>query len=165
MDQLASFFWDNLNSVLLFITAIGSLVAASVSLLVYRAQKGSPDIIASTRETFSQAPDAELVTHMVAFHQPPDQVATWPTKPVRWLFYEVRIAKSRYKWLAVQGKEKRNATRTEILGYALGSDWTDCIRYDPPVGGGVSCCTQTRRSTQSSSSASACARTFARSAR
>ena len=136
MDQLAPFFWDNLDSVLLFITAIGSLVAASVSLLVYRAQKGSPDIIASTRETFSQAPDAELVTHMVAFHQPPDQVATWPTKPVRWLVYEVRIAKSRHKWLAVQGEEKRNATRTEILGYALGSDWTDCIRYDPPVGGG-----------------------------
>ena len=46
MDQLASFFWKNLEAVMLFITAISSLFAASVGLLVYRAQKGSPDILA-----------------------------------------------------------------------------------------------------------------------
>lgn len=82
MDQLASLFWDNLDSVLLFITAIGSLVAASVSLLVYRAQKGSPDIIATFRTwgELSQAPDAELVTRTVDFHQPPEHQATWPTR-------------------------------------------------------------------------------------
>ncbi len=118
MDQLASFFWDNLDSVLLFITAIGSLVAASVSLLVYRARKGSPDIIATCRTwgELSQAPDAELVTRTVAFHQPPEHQATWPT---RWMVYEVRIAKSRHKWIAVPGEDKRN-NFGEFEGYALG---------------------------------------------
>ena len=129
MDQLASFFWDNLNLVLLSITAIASLVAASVSVLVYRAQKGSPDIIAEYRTWgTSQAPDAELVTRTVAFHQ--------QTRPAGWLVSEVRIAKSRHKWLAVQGEEKRNAKGTEILGHALGGDWTDRVRYDPPVRAG-----------------------------
>ena len=132
MDQLASFFWDNLDSVLLSITAIASLVAARVSLLVYQAQKGLPDIIATyrTREKLSQAPDAELVTRTVDFHQ--------PTRPARWLVYEARIAKSRHKWLAVPGehKQKRIASCLEIIGYALGGDWTDRIRYDPPVTAG-----------------------------
>ena len=120
MDQLASFFWDNLNLVLLSITAIASLVAASVSVLVYRAQKGSPDILAEygTWRT-SQAPDAELVTRTVTFDQPADPL---DTRPARWLVYEVRIAKSRHKWLAVQGKAKTTS-----------GDWTDRIRYDPPV--------------------------------
>ena len=149
MDQLASFFWDNLEAFLLSITAIASLVAASVSVLVYRAQKGSPDIIATCRTwgESSQAPDAELVTRTVDFHQPPEHQATWPTRPARWMVYEVRIAESRHKWIAVPGKAKRNAPRLEILGYALDGDWTDRIRYDSPVGGGVSCCTQPRRST------------------
>ena len=135
MDQLASFFWDNLEAVLLFITAIGSLVAASVGLLVYRAQKGSPDILAEYRTWgTSQAPDAEFVTRTVKFHQPADQPADpLDTRPARWLVYEVRIAKSRHKWLAVPGKAKRTSLTEGHLGYAPGGDWTDRIRYDPPV--------------------------------
>ena len=47
----------------------------------------------------------------------------------------MRIAKSRHKWLAVQGKAKTKTTSlTEgPLGYAPSGDWTDRIRYDPPV--------------------------------
>ena len=127
MDQPDSFCWDNLNSVLLFITAIGSLVAASASLLVYRAQKGSPGIIARTwrgRGEPSQAPDPPLVLRTVDFHQ--------PTGPAGWVVSEVCIAKSRCKWLAVLGEPKKDATGV-LIGHVFGGNWMDCVEYDPPV--------------------------------
>ena len=132
MDQLAWLSWDNLDSVLRLMTAIGSLVAAGASLLLlYRSRERAPDIIARTQnlELAIKSTSPELVSRTVGFHLPPD--------PARWLVYEVRLAKSRHNWLAVPGEEGRNHEGGVVLGYFRCGDWTDRIRYEPPVSKGL----------------------------
>ena len=132
MGQLVSIFFENLDAFLLLISAIGSVVAACTGLLIYRSQERSPDILAKTQQLdlVIKSPSPELVSRTVGFHLPPDSS--------RWLVYEVRIAKSRHNWLAVPGEKGRNPEGGVVLGYFPDGDWTDRIRYEPPVStGGV----------------------------
>ncbi len=75
----------------------------------------------------SEAHNPHLVRRYLSFHMPRDS-SSWS----KWVIDEVRIAKSRHKWIAVPGEDKRN-NFGEFEGYALGGAWTDRIRYDPPV--------------------------------
>ena len=132
MGQLVSIFLENLNAFVPLLSGIGTVVAACTGLLIYRSRERSPDIIAKTQQLdlVIKSPSPELVSRTVGFRLLPD--------PSRWLVYEVRLAKSRHKWLAVPGEEGRNPEGGVVLGYFPGGDWTDRIRYEPPVStGGV----------------------------
>ena len=115
-----------LDSFQLFISTIASLVAACTGLYLCWSRDGLPNIIARTNDFASKAWNSDFVTRQVRFDQQPDSL--------RWVVYEVRIAKSRHKWIAVPGEGERD--HGNFLGWPLGGAWTDRIRYDPPVSEG-----------------------------
>ena len=130
MDQLASIFWHNWHTFLTVGLAIATVLLGYFNL---RARVELPEIAAwvsgNTSEAHNSHPEAHnphLFRRYLHFRMPLD------SSPSKWVIDKVRIAKSRYKWIAVPGEAEMN-NFGEFEGYALGSDWTDRIRYDPPV--------------------------------
>ena len=123
MDQLASIFWQNWHT---FLTVGLGIATVLLTYLNLRARDELPKIAAVVDDT-SEAHNPHLVRRSLSFRMPDDS-SPWS----KWVIDEVRIAKSRHKWLAVPGEAERN-NFGKFEGYALGGAWTDRIRYDPPV--------------------------------
>ena len=113
--------------VLLLISAIGGVVAAYASLLNYFSRNELPDIVARANGAASKAHNSDLTDRTIFFHLP-----TEPS-PSKWMIDEVRIAKSRHKWLALPGEQENDASG-RFLGYHRSGDWMSKVRYDPPIG-------------------------------
>ena len=120
---------------LLLISAIGSCIAALTGLLILRSRYGLPRIQAhvlpriqvGTREDDpdrSKDTDQEVHRREVCFKQPDD--------PSVWLVCDVSISRNRYKWLSKLGDPVRNDFG-EFIGYYRNGNWTNRIKYDPPV--------------------------------
>ena len=111
------------------ITAVGVIATALFTLLLYLERHKLPDIDTYVRRSSSKADNSDLEDRYVVFHLRPESEQS---KQSKWLIEEVRIAKYRCKWIAVAGEGQRN-NFGEFIGYPLGGDWTNRIRYDPPV--------------------------------
>ena len=130
MDQLASIFWNNWHAFLTGGLAIATVLLAYLNL---RARDELPEISArlsghtsEAHNSHSQDHNPHLFRRHLHFRMPLD------SSPSKWETDEVRIAKSRHEWIAVPGEGEWNDFG-EFEGYALGGDWTDRLRYDPPV--------------------------------
>ena len=84
----------------------------------------------------SKAGSSDWVGRRVDFYLPgkPEQS--------KWLIDEIRIAKPRQKFIAEPGESMMVAKKVgkdihEHVVYSPGSDWTNRIRYDPPVTSGM----------------------------
>ena len=123
MDQLASIFWNNWHT---FLTVGLGIATLWLAYLKFRERDELPRIPIWVSDHTSEAHNPYLFRRCLHFQMPLD------SSPSKWVTDEVRIAKSRHKWIAVPGEAERN-NFGEFEGYALGGDWTDRIRYDPPV--------------------------------
>lgn len=124
-------FWNNLPPLVPSITAVGVLVTALFTGLLYRGRHGLPEnIVAQDDRSSSKTSNSDLVHRSVNFYL--------PTKPSlsNWLIDEIRMAGPRHKWIARAGEGQWNESGG-FTGYYLGGDWTDRIRYDPPIRSGV----------------------------
>lgn len=126
MYQDILIFLDDLPSFVPFITAIGAFLTAVFTGLLYWGRHGLPEIVAWAHEADHKDHTSDVVGRYVEFRLPTD------TSRSNWLVDEVRIAKPRHKWIAVADEAKRNDFG-EFIGHSLGGDWTDRIRYCPPV--------------------------------
>ena len=122
-------FWNSLPSFVPLITAGGALLTAVFTGLLYRGRHEPPAIVTHVRRSNSKAGNSDLEGRYISFYMPPESEQS---KQSKWLIEEVRIAKHRCKWIAVAGEGQRNDFG-EFIGYPLGGDWTNRIRYDPPV--------------------------------
>ena len=69
-------------------------------------------------------PTKKCTRREVCFKQPDD--------PSVWLVCDVSISRNRYKWLSKLGDPVRNDFG-EFIGYYRNGNWTNRIKYDPPV--------------------------------
>ena len=94
-----------------------------LAVLHYRERHELPEIVA-------QVIGYEYsVGHYIRFYQPKEP------SPSKWLIDEIRIVDPPHKWIARAGEGQWNDFG-EFIGYSLGGDWTNRIRYDPPVDSG-----------------------------
>lgn len=123
-------FWNNLPSFVPFITAIGALLTAVFTGLLYRGRHELPGITSQVVDYNSYKADnyPDLVGRFVSFYLP-----TGPAR--RWLIDEIRITKSHHKWIA-RAEEGQWQQINNFIGYPLSGDWTDRIKYDPPIKSG-----------------------------
>lgn len=133
IDQPASFFWDNLDSVLLFITAIATLILAGIGFLRYRAREGSPDIIATVENLNPQIQSHSqgAPTHAVRFHLSSESSD-------KWVIYKVRSPEVFNNWLSVPNPATMD-DKGRIIFYMPGRPWIWMSRiwYKPPVSEGT----------------------------
>ena len=111
-----------INTILLIVTAIGSIIAAVASILGLRKQYKLP-IIHVKDNTVSWTSEGAIGRY-VEFRQ--------PAEPPKWLVHQVKV---RQEWIARTGDPVRDSFGS-VLGFRQGSDWKKRLVFNPPVANG-----------------------------
>ena len=112
----------SVNTILLIVTAIGSIIAAVASILGLRKQYELP--IIHVRDSTVSWTSEGTIGRYVEFRQ--------PTEPPQWLVHQVKI---RQEWIAKTGDQVRDNFGS-LLGFRQGSDWKNRLVFNPPVANG-----------------------------
>ena len=112
----------SINTILLIVTAIGSVVAAIASILGLRKQYELP--IFQVRDSTVLWDSEGTVGRYVEFRQ--------PVELPEWLVQQVKI---RQEWIARAGDQVRDDFGG-VLGFRQASDWERKLVFDPPVANG-----------------------------
>ena len=120
---------DILQTSLLFVSAIGAVLAALTGIMALSRRYVLPIILADVTESEPQSPES-LATHRhVVFRQ--------TENPAIWLVRDIEVGGYRRKaWLSEAGDPIKDDYGS-IVGYGQGSDWSRRVSFDPPTKDGV----------------------------
>jgi hypothetical protein len=133
MSQDVSTLWNDLQPFILLISALGALLTALFTGLLFWTRHELPADFAEVKSN-SQPSEPDLVTRHVEFNLEFDRM-TATVIHSKWVVDEISITYPRHKWIAVAGGSRMNEVGERI--YSCGGYWTDRIPYYPPVAGGV----------------------------
>ena len=120
---------DILQTSLLFVSAIGAVLAALTGIMALSRRYVLPIILADVTESEPQSPESLATQRNVVFTQ--------AENPAIWLIRDIEVGGyRRKKWLSRTGDGIRNSYG-EFVGYSQNSDWSKRISFDPPTQRGV----------------------------
>ncbi len=118
-----------LQTILLFVSAIGAVLAALTGVIALSRRYVLPMILVHVVERETQSPESLATPRHVVFSQ--------TENPATWLVRDIEVGGyRRKKWLSEAGDPIQDAYGA-IVGYGQGSDWSRRVSFAPPTKDGV----------------------------